>query len=62
MSYALRRNSGGLAGVCRVEGVSAVTNIPFSDDAIPVQLTDEERAMDALKWMHTHYGTTLFDN
>ncbi len=39
-----------------------ITYTPFSDDAIPAYLSDEERIEDAIGYMKEKYDTDLFDN
>ena len=38
-----------------------VTYTPFTEDAIPAYLSDEERIADAVSYMKEKYGTSMFD-
>ena len=39
-----------------------ITYTPFTDDAIPAYISDEERTADSTAYMKEKFGTTLFDN
>ncbi|MBQ1554314.1 MAG: hypothetical protein IIZ68_02530, partial [Clostridia bacterium] len=39
----------------------AVTYTPFTDDAIPAYLSDEQRIAEAVTYMKDKYGTAMFD-
>ena len=52
------------AGLLIFAGVKiyqAVTYTPFTADAIPAYLSDEERVADAVAYMKDKYGTNMFD-
>jgi len=38
-----------------------ITYTPFTEDAIPAYLSDEERIADAVSYMQEKYGTSMFD-
>ncbi len=51
-----------LLGFAGWEVYRAVTYSPFTSDAVPAYLTDEERLSDAVAYLKTKYDTSLFDD
>lgn len=54
-----------LAGILIFAGIKIyqkMTYTPFTDDAIPGYLSDEERVADGVSYMKEKYGTSMFDD